>query len=240
MKLYTIIPTYNEKENIGVLIPAINEQYAKNSILGGVIVVDDNSPDGTQEIIQTVINSNTDTNFEIIMIKRAGKLGLGTAYLEGFQKALALGADYILEMDADFSHNPEYIKDFYVNLQTYDVVIGSRYIKGGSVVNWSPIRKLISKSGSLYSRIILGWKIRDATAGFVGYRRKVLEEIDLKNIKSNGYSFQVEMKYRAHQLGFSLFETPIIFPDRIRGTSKMSGNIVLEAMFKVFRLRFTK
>jgi dolichol-phosphate mannosyltransferase len=174
------------------------------------------------------------------MIKRAGKLGLGTAYLEGFKLALNLGADYILEMDADFSHNPEYIKDFYLNLQKYDVVIGSRYTKGGGVVNWSPVRKIISRGGSLYSRIMLGWKVKDATAGFVAYRREVLEKIDLSNIKSNGYSFQVEMKYRAHQLGFSMFETPIIFPDRVNGVSKMSGNIVYEAMYKVFRLRFTK
>lgn len=238
VKYYVVVPTYNEKENIEKLINEIESIFTENNINGGIIVVDDNSPDKTFEIVNKLQSKNQNTNFNIELIKRPGKMGLGSAYIAGFKKALELGADYIQEMDADFSHKPEYLKDFYKELQTNDIVIGSRYISGGGVENWSWIRKFISRGGSLYTAIILGWNLKDSTAGFVGYNRKVLEQIPLDEVNSNGYVFQIEMKYRAKKLGFSLKEIPIIFPDRVLGKSKMSGKIVYEAIYKVISLRF--
>lgn len=239
VKYYVVVPTYNEKENIERLINKIESIFYENNINGGIIVVDDNSPDKTFEIVNKLQSTNQNTNFNIELIKRPGKMGLGSAYIAGFKKALELGADYIQEMDADFSHKPEYLKDFYKELQTNDIVIGSRYISGGGVENCSWIRNFISRGGSLYTAIILGWNLKDSTAGFVGYNRKVLEQIPLDEVNSNGYVFQIEMKYRAKKLGFSLKEIPIIFPDRVLGKSKMSGKIVYEAIYKVISLRFS-
>lgn len=237
MKYFVIVPTYNEKENIENLVNSIKATFAQGNIEGGMIVVDDNSPDKTYEMVENLKNSLSTPTFQIELIHRAEKMGLGSAYIEGFKKALSLGADYIQEMDADFSHQPKYLLDFYRELQNYDVVIGSRYIAGGGVENWSPIRKMISQGGSIYARIILGWSIRDTTAGFVGYRRNVLESIPLDEVKSNGYVFQIEMKYRAFKLGFKIKEIPIIFPDRVLGKSKMNSKIVAEAILKVVSLR---
>jgi len=237
VKYFVIVPTYNEKENIENLIKSIKGVFEKGGINGGVIVVDDNSPDKTYEIVKNLQDSIATSNFELHLIHREGKLGLGSAYIAGFKKALSLGADFIQEMDADFSHKPEYLLDFYRELQKNDVVIGSRYVNGGGVENWSPIRKFISRGGSIYAGLILGWKINDSTAGFVGYKRKVLETIPLDEVKSNGYVFQIEMKYRAYKSGFEIKEIPIIFPDRVLGKSKMSGKIVYEAIYKVLNLR---
>jgi dolichol-phosphate mannosyltransferase len=240
MKYFVVVPTYNEKENIENLIKEVKKVFSQNSIQGGLIVVDDNSPDKTYEIVEALKSQVSDNNFQLELIHRAGKMGLGSAYLEGFRKALDLGADFVQEMDADFSHKPQYLADFYREIQNYDVVIGSRYVAGGGVENWSPVRKIISRGGSIYAGIILGWRLKDSTAGFVCYRRNVLESIPLDQVKSNGYVFQIEMKYRAYKLGFKMKEIPIIFPDRVVGKSKMSGKIVYEALYKVFALRWMR
>jgi dolichol-phosphate mannosyltransferase len=237
MSFYIVVPTYNEKENIPLLLNKVKEVFTANDISGGVIVVDDNSPDGTANIVSSLQDTIKTDKFSVELIVRQGKLGLGTAYIAGFKKAIDIQADYIMEMDADFSHNPEYIPAFVEALKTNHVVVGSRYITDGNVEAWSKLRQLISRSGSLYSRLILGWKIKDATAGFVAYQRQVLETINLDEIKSNGYSFQVEMKYHAYKLGFTLKEIPIVFVDRVVGQSKMSSKIVFEALIRVLGLR---
>ena len=209
-------------------------------MIGGVIVVDDNSPDGTAKEVEKIKSEVYDNTFEVNLIQREHKAGIGPAYITGFKLALELKPDYIMEMDADFSHNPIYIPAFIKTLQISDLVIGSRYIENGDVENWGLVRKMISKGGSIYSKLILGWKIKDATAGFVCYRREVLEKINLDKIESNGYSFQVEMKYRAYQLGFILTEIPIIFANRVKGMSKMNGKIVFEAIARVILIKFKK
>ena len=238
--LYIIIPTYNERENIAQLLPYLEQLFRQERIGGGVIVVDDNSPDGTAAVAKEAALTLARDNFDIHLIERPGKLGLGTAYIAGFRQALANGADYIMEMDADFSHNPDYIPDFLRLLKEADVVIGSRYVSGGGVENWSWHRRAISRLGSRYSRLILGWDIQDATAGYMAYRRQVLETINLDDITSNGYIFQAEMKHRAHRHGFKLVETPIIFADRKLGQSKMNSRIVLEAIWKVWHLHWQR
>lgn len=172
MKYFVVIPTYNKKDNIEKLILSIQHVFQQNHITGGVIVVDDNSPDKTYEIVQKMISNISSQNFSINLIHRPSKLGLGSAYITGFKRALELGADYIQQMDADFSHKPEYLSNFYRKLHDNPVVIGSRYIKGGGIKNWSLIRKMISQWGNLYTSIILGWQLNDATAGFVGYQDK--------------------------------------------------------------------
>jgi dolichol-phosphate mannosyltransferase len=240
-KLFIVVPTYNEKENIKNLLRSIKLEYENNNISGGVIVVDDNSPDGTAKIVEKFITKNStgkSDTFAVHLIQREGKLGLGTAYITGFKEALSKETDYILEMDADFSHDPKYIKEFYNYLSEYDVVIGSRYVKGGGVEDWGTVRKMISRIGSLYSKLILWWGIKDATAGFVGYKSEVLKTIPLDEIQSNGYSFQVEMKYFAYKNKFKIKEFPILFPDRVQGKSKMNKKIVFEAIAKVLMLRF--
>lgn len=234
MKSLIIIPTYNERENIVMLLPQI---YKVNSELH-VLVVDDNSPDKTYEVIEDLINSTYQG--KLFLIRRAGKLGLGTAYIEGFKWALARDYDYIFEMDADFSHNPIYLKDFLQKIKTSDLVLGSRYVKGGGVKNWDLLRRIISRGGSLYSKTILGLPFNDLTGGYKCFSRKVLENINLDDIKANGYSFQIEMTYRAFLKGFKISETPIIFEDRTVGNSKMSKKIFLEAVFMVIRLRLEK
>ena len=229
MKTFVVVPTFNERDNVEKIIREILAQG--NEI--NVLIVDDNSPDGTGEIVDRIAAENG----RIHVIHRAGKLGLGSAYREGFKYALEKGAESIIEMDADFSHDPAMIPVFLENIQTYDLVIGSRYLNGVSVVNW-PIRRLIlSYCANVYTRVVTGLKISDCTGGFKCFRRTVLESINLDRIRSDGYSFQIEMNYRCVEKGFSVGEIPIIFIDRHAGMSKMSKKIVREAVFMVWKLK---
>ena len=200
-----------------------------------VLVIDDNSPDKTYEIVENL--AATKYSGKLFLIKRAGKLGLGTAYVAGFNWGLARDYDAIGQMDADFSHNPKYLPSMFEALKTYDLVLGSRYVAGGGVVNWSLKRKLISRGGSLYAKIILGLPQNDLTGGFKCFRREVLETIDVNQLKSTGYSFQIETTYKTYLNGFKIKEIPIIFEDRVLGVSKMSGNIFKEAILMVLALR---
>ena len=231
-KNLVIIPTYNEKENIENIIRAIQAQ----PVLFHVLVVDDGSPDGTADIVKRMQAGCPDRLF---IVERSGKLGLGTAYIAGFKWGLAHGYDYIFEMDADFSHNPADLPRLYdaCARQGADVAIGSRYVSGVNVVNWPMGRVLMSYFASKYVRFITGMKVADTTAGFVCYRREVLETIELDKIRFKGYAFQIEMKFTAHKCGFKLQEVPIIFINRELGTSKMSGGIFGEAFFGVIRLK---
>lgn len=230
MESLLIIPTYNERENIGELIPRVlaNPRFR-------VLVVDDNSPDGTGEVVAQFARHEP----RVGLLARPVKQGLGRAYIAGFRRALAEGAEFICEMDADFSHDPQYLQPLLAAAEArYDLVLGSRYVRGGGTVNWGLARQLISRGGNIYARTILGLPVMDATGGFRCYRRRVLETIDLDAIHSNGYSFQIELVYRTMRAGFSVGEVPIIFPDRRVGQSKMSRRIVLEALLTVWRLRF--
>lgn len=230
-----IIPTYNEKENIEAISRAVL------ALEGGfnILVIDDGSPDGTADIVKGLMEEFPERLF---MIQREGKLGLGTAYITGFKWGLEKGYDYIFEMDADFSHNPNDLPRLYAAChdEGYDVAVGSRYITGVNVVNWPIGRVLMSYYASAYVRTVLGIGLRDTTAGFVCYRRKVLETIDLEHIRFKGYAFQIEMKYSALRLGFKIKEVPVVFVNRELGTSKMSGGIFSEALFGVMRLRMGK
>ena len=227
-----VVPTYNEALNIERLIAEILAQGPQFDVL----VVDDNSPDGTGDLVAALAAQTP----RVQLLRRAGKLGLGTAYVAGFQEGLRQGYSYLCEMDADFSHRPHYLPVLLaVAERAADVALGSRNVPGGRVENWSLARKLISKGGSLYARTILGMPVRDCTGGFKCFRAEVLRRIDLATLTSNGYAFQVEMNYRCHQAGFRLHELPIIFPDRIAGQSKMSQQIVWEAAAMVLRLRFS-
>lgn len=229
MKITVVIPTYNERDNIEKLSAMILAQDERIDIL----FVDDNSPDGTGEIADRLAAASG----RIKVLHRAGKLGLGSAYREGFKIALDNAADYVVEMDADFSHDPAMLPLFIEKMKDFDLVIGSRYINGVSVVNW-PIRRLIlSYCASVYTRLITGLRLSDCTGGFKCFRRNVLEAIELASIKSDGYSFQIEMNYRCHEKGFRIGELPIIFVDRHAGTSKMSKQIVREAVLMVWKLK---
>ena len=226
-----IIPTYNESDNIEKLLDLIS----RTDPAAHVLIVDDNSPDRTYEIVERLMQ--TSYPGRLFLLKRAGKLGLGTAYIAGFKWALARDYDYIFEMDADFSHDPKYLPAFLAAIEKHDRVLGSRYVPGGGVKNWGLLRKFISRGGSLYARTILGLSLRDLTGGFKCFRRQVLESIDLDAVKSNGYSFQIEMTYRARCKGFRICETPIVFEDLTAGKSKMSRKIFLEAVLMVWKLR---
>ncbi|MBU0976045.1 MAG: polyprenol monophosphomannose synthase [Patescibacteria group bacterium] len=239
-RLAIAIPTYNEKDNLDGIIRDNREALSEIQIDTTIIIIDDNSPDGTGDIADKLAKEFTTSPFQVTVIHREGKLGLASAYITAFKQAIEKSYDYILTMDADFSHKPEYIPAFLEKIAANDVVIGSRNIKGGSVENWSLIRKFISKGGSFYSRTILGVNIKDFTAGFVMYKRQVLEKIGLDDIKSEGYSFAIEMKYRVAKMGFSYVEIPIVFPDRIKGKAKMSRKIFLEAFLRVWQLKFNK
>jgi dolichol-phosphate mannosyltransferase len=230
-----IIPTYNEKENIEKIIRAIKEQEVDFHIL----VIDDGSSDGTAAIVKSLRSEFPDSLF---IIERAGKQGLGTAYITGFKWAIEHKYDYIFEMDADFSHPPKDLPRLYkaCHEDGADLAIGSRYCNGISVVNWPIGRVIMSYYASTYVRTVLGMKVYDTTAGFKCYRRKVLETIDFSNIRMKGYGFQIEMKYNTYKLGFKIVEVPIIFVDRTEGTSKMSSGIFGEAFWGVIRLRFRK
>ena len=227
-----IIPTYNEKENAEKIIRAVFGLDKKFNIL----IIDDGSPDGTAQIVKNLQKEFTDRLF---LIERTGKLGLGTAYITGFKWAIENGYDYIFEMDADFSHNPQDLPRLYnaCAVDGNDVAIGSRYVSGVNVVNWPMGRVLMSYFASKYVRIVTGMKINDTTAGFKCYRRKVLETINLDKIRFKGYAFQIEMKFTAYKYGFKIVEVPIIFINRVLGTSKMSSGIFGEAVFGVMRLR---
>lgn len=233
LKTLIIIPTYNEVENIQA-ITALTFQVSSDF---QILFVDDNSQDGTRDEIAKV---SARFPGKIHLLPRAGKLGLGTAYVAGFRWGLERGFDVLIEMDADLSHNPVYLTDMLERLQRADGVIGSRYVEGGGTKNWSWLRKLISRGGSLYSRMVLGLAVRDLTGGFNGWHRRVLEAINIDAIQSEGYAFQVELKYRALKKGFRLEEFPIIFVDRRAGYSKMSSRIVLEAILRMWSLRRLK
>ncbi|TVR02243.1 MAG: polyprenol monophosphomannose synthase [Deltaproteobacteria bacterium] len=224
-----IIPTYDEVENIGPLLEQVLEALPEAHVL----VVDDASPDGTAARVDTMASRDP----RIHLLERSGKLGLGTAYLAGFRWALQRDYSHVFEMDADFSHDPASLRPMLEAAAHADVVIGSRYVDGGGTVDWSWPRRALSRFGGLYSRSILGMPVRDMTSGFKCYRRAALEVVDLDEVSSTGYAFQIEMKYRAHLAGLRLVETPITFPDRARGTSKMSAAIAHEAMLQVVRLR---
>ena len=235
MKQLVIIPTYNEKENIAAIIAAVMALPVPFHVL----VIDDGSPDGTAAIVKKLM---ADTYSDrLFIVERAGKQGLGTAYIAGFRWAIAHAYDYIFEMDADFSHNPQdllKLHDALVN-QHADVAIGSRYVSGVNVVNWPMGRVLMSYFASKYVRFVLGIPVHDTTAGFVGYRREVLETIELDKIRFKGYAFQIEMKFTAYKCGFRIVEVPIIFVNRVLGTSKMSGGIFSEALLGVIRLKLS-
>lgn len=228
-----IIPMYNERENAAAIIDAVLELPHQFDIL----VIDDNSPDGTAAIVKEKIAENPG---RVHIIERAGKLGLGTAYITGFKWALGQGYDYICEMDADFSHNPADLMKLYqaTAVDGADVAVGSRYVTGVNVVNWPMGRVLMSYYASKYVRLVTRMKVHDTTAGFVCYRRRVLETIPLDKIKFKGYAFQIEMKFTAYKYGFRIAEVPIIFVNRVLGTSKMSGGIFGEAVFGVIRLKW--
>lgn len=228
-KSLIIIPTYNELENIRKMIPDILGRYDDVDIL----IVDDGSPDGTGVFIEQLTHESN----RIKLIKRSRKMGLGTAYIQGFKYALQNGYDYIFEMDADYSHDPKEIGFFLDAIKNYDLVLGSRYKTGVNVINWPMQRLMLSYFANSYTRFVTGLPVRDATGGFKCFRRKVLESIDLDSIKSNGYAFQIEMTFKAYKKGFKIIEIPIIFTDRFHGTSKMSKKIVREAVLMVWKLR---
>ncbi len=227
-----IIPTYNEKENLGPLLEAIYEIRPDIHVL----VVDDNSPDGTGQLVAEWAEA-PQYEGRLFLLRRAGKLGLGTAYIAGFRWALARSYRRILEMDADFSHNPRYLPDLLAAAEEADLVLGSRYVPGGGVKNWGFWRRFLSRGGSLYARVLLGLPYQDLTGGFKCFRREVLETLDLGAVRSNGYSFQIELTYRAHCKGFKIKEVPIVFEDREVGKSKMSKHIFWEAVLMVWKLR---
>lgn len=235
MERLVIIPTYNERENIEAIITTVMEL----PILFNVLVIDDGSPDGTAEIVKRMMNGKYKGC--IHLIEREGKQGLGTAYIAGFQWAIEHKANYIFEMDADFSHNPKDLLKLYdaCAIEGADLAIGSRYVTGVNVVNWPMGRVLMSYFASKYVRTVLGVKIHDTTAGFVCYRRKLLETIELDKIRFKGYAFQIEMKFTAYKCGAKITEVPIIFVNRVFGTSKMSGGIFSEALLGVIRLKIS-
>jgi dolichol-phosphate mannosyltransferase len=226
-----VLPTYNEAENL----PPMVEHILRYSL--DVLVVDDGSPDGTGRLAEDLRATHGD---RLDVLHRPSKMGLGTAYVAGFGRALEKGYDYVLEMDCDFSHDPSYLPAFLERIETSDLVLGSRYSRGGGTVNWNLMRRFISRSGSLYSQLLLGLPYHDLTGGFKCFRRAVLEAIDLGSVRSNGYAFQIELTYRAHQRGFRIAELPIVFYERRVGSSKMSRAIVLEGMLRVWQFRFGK
>ncbi len=228
-----IIPTYNERENIEKIISAVMGLEQKFDIL----IIDDGSPDGTSAIVKRLMKESFAER--LYLLERSGKLGLGTAYIDGFRWALEHDYEYVFEMDADFSHNPNDLPRLYdaCAVEGYDVAIGSRYISGLNVVDWPLGRIIMSYGASLYVRMILGVGIHDTTAGFVCYRRRVLEKMEFGKIRFKGYGFQIEMKYTAHKMGCKMKEVSVVFVNRKEGVSKMSGGIFSEALFGVVRLR---
>ncbi len=229
MNSLIIIPTYNERENILHLVPAVRAATPDVDIL----VVDDNSPDGTQDVVRDLQKNDA----KLHLLGRPGKQGLGKAYLAGFAWGLAKGAKQLVEMDADFSHRPEDLIKLLAALPASDFVMGSRWVPGGQTVNWGLGRKIISRGGSFYTRQILRYPVRDWTGGFNAWKASTLQKIGLDSVRSEGYSFQIELKYRALRLGLRGIEIPIVFEDRRVGQSKMSSRIVMEALYRVWGLR---
>ena len=230
-RFLVVIPTFNERENISRIIPIVLATDARLDVL----VVDDGSPDGTGDVVRSMAAANS----RVHILQRAGKLGLGTAYLAGFQWALERSYGLVLQMDADFSHDPSHLPQFLEEAKNADVVLGSRYREGRvTVVNWPIARLLLSYFANVYARTITGLPLWDATGGFKCFRREVLEAIDLKDVRSNGYSFQIEMSFRAWRRDYRIVEIPIVFVDRTEGTSKMSKRIMREAVWMVWRLRW--
>ncbi len=231
-----VLPTYNERENLRHALGRIREVADGHGVQLHTLIVDDNSPDGTGDLADELAREVPDVS----VMHRAGKEGLGKAYIAGFREALSMGAERIFEMDADLSHDASYLPHFLRLIdQGADLVLGSRYVKGGGVENWGLSRKIISRGGCLYAQTILGLPLRDLTGGFKCFRRQVLETIDLDTVDTKGYGFQIEMTYRVYKLGFKVVELPIIFVDRKVGESKMSNDIVVEAMKNVWKLRFS-
>lgn len=235
MKALIIIPTYNEKENIQNIVQAIMSQnLAAQNLDVDILVVDDNSPDGTGQIVRDMQKENP----RLHLLSRPGKQGLGRAYIAGFKWGMEQGYEVLTEMDADFSHRPEDLAPLLSTLKHHDFAVGSRYVSGGRTVNWGLMRKIISRGGSIYSRVILGFPLNDWTGGFNAWKKEVLQGIDLDTVTSNGYSFQIELKYKAMKKGFKGAESPIVFEDRRVGHSKMSLKIVIEAFYRVWLMRF--
>jgi dolichol-phosphate mannosyltransferase len=229
-KTLVVIPTYNESENILKIVPEVLNQSPEIDVL----VVDDNSPDGTARLVKGEMEKNP----RVHLIERTGKMGLGTAYLAGFKFAIARGYEFVFEMDADHSHDPREIPVFLKAAENADLVLGSRYTNGVRVLNWPIKRLLLSYFANVYTRFMTGLPLHDATGGFKCFRRRVLEAIDLDRVRSNGYAFQIEMSYKAWKKGFRIVETPIVFLDRRSGKSKMSKQIVHEAFFMLWKLRW--
>lgn len=229
--VWLIVPTYNEAPNVERLVEAVGRVLPASR---RILIVDDSSPDGTGEIADRLAAGHDDVE----VIHRPRKEGIGPAYLAAFSLALEQGAELVVQMDADFSHDPAYVPRLLEAARTADLVLGSRYVPGGGVTEWGPIRRLISRGGSTYARAMLGLPIRDLTGGFKCYRRIVLEAIDLDSVSSRGYAFQVEMTYRTIKAGFEVVEVPIVFRDRREGISKMGGAIIAEAIWRVPALRF--
>jgi dolichol-phosphate mannosyltransferase len=233
-RIWLVIPTYNEAENVGPIVHAVAEEMSK--FAPGefrILIVDDNSPDGTGQLADALAQE-----LDVVeVIHRTAKNGLGRAYIAGFERALAGGAELLVEMDADFSHDPKHLGALIAAADEADLVLGSRYVLGGAVRNWGFARKLISRGGSRYARLVLGIKVQDLTGGFKCIRRNVLETIDLSSLRADGYVFQIEVTYRAIRSGFRVAEVPIVFVERTAGASKMSSRIALEAVLLVPKLR---
>jgi len=229
--VWLVVPTYNEADNIEALVGAVRKVLPSSR---RILIVDDSSPDGTGRIADRLAAEHDDVE----VLHRALKEGLGPAYLAGFRRALEQGADLVVQMDADFSHDPAFLPRFIDAARNADLVLGSRYVPGGGVTEWGPTRRIVSRWGSAYARVMLGVRVRDLTGGFKCWRREALEAVDLDSVASRGYAFQVEMTYRAIEAGFRVVEVPIVFRDRRVGDSKMSRAIFAEAIWRVPVLRF--
>jgi dolichol-phosphate mannosyltransferase len=232
VKVTVVIPTYNERQNLARLAPTVLRTLPDVRLL----VVDDGSPDGTGALADELAAADP----RVAVIHRPGKMGLGSAYVQGFRRALSTDTELIVQMDADFSHDPAVLPDLVADASRYDVVLGSRYISGANVANWPLRRLLLSYFANVYTRIVTGLPLRDSTGGYKCFRRRVLEAVDLDSIRSDGYSFQIEVNFRCWRKGFSMVEIPIVFVDRHAGTSKMSRRIVWEATWLVWRLRLER
>ncbi|HEY8639833.1 MAG TPA: polyprenol monophosphomannose synthase [Solirubrobacterales bacterium] len=231
--VWLVVPTYNEADNIEALVGAVRKVLPTSR---RILIVDDSSPDGTGRIADRLAAEHDDVE----VLHRPLKEGLGPAYLAGFRRALEQGADLVVQMDADFSHDPAFLPRFIDAARNADLVLGSRYVPGGGVTEWGPTRRIVSRGGSAYARVMLGVRVRDLTGGFKCWRREALEAVDLDSVASRGYAFQVEMTYRAIEAGFRVVEVPIVFRDRRVGTSKMTGAIVAEAIWRVPAMRLRR
>jgi dolichol-phosphate mannosyltransferase len=239
-KLVIVMPTYNELINLKILIPQISEVFTSNGIFGSLLIIDDNSPDGTSKYIEANKVKLSNENFKLELLTRPGKLGLGTAYIDGYKIALSMEPDYILGMDADFSHDPKYIPTIFNELSNNDMVIGSRYVKGGGIQNWNLWRKTVSKVASIYAKTMLGWTINDPTTSFVGFRREFLKKLPFTKIQTRGYGFLLELKYMSYKAKAQVKEIPILFVNRSLGESKLNKGIIVEAILNCVLVKFRK